>query len=144
QRRVLEAKGWQANSVLLPDGKYHSYQGTPFEVPLGLAGAFADATQRPLSDLEKTEPFRDVAAQRLFFGTLDLLASRTGLETLGQISNMIHGFAEDPSQAMRQYGTGLVANLIGNWVPGAGTLRGLARMSDVTARQPSPGDLGQA
>jgi hypothetical protein len=143
QRQTLEAEGWQPNSIRTPVG-YVSYQGTPLEVPLGLAGQYADVFNRPMTPLEMQQPVAATAAERLFAGTLDMLTSRTGLETLGQISDMIHGLGTDAPTAMRQFGTGIAANMLGGYVPMAGLLRGVARGTDPLMRQPAPGDVGAA
>jgi hypothetical protein len=143
QRAVLLAQGWQPNSVRTPMG-YVSYQGTPIEVPAGLVGEFADALHNPMSQRELQQSPTDVVAERLFAGTVNMLTSRTGLETLGQLSDMIHTAAQDPEQAKAQFGTGLVANTLSGYVPMAGPLRDIAKATDPLMRQPPQGDLGAA
>jgi murein DD-endopeptidase MepM/ murein hydrolase activator NlpD len=143
QRRLLMQSGWQPNSIMTPWG-YASYQGTPLEVPAGLAGALGDALHNPVQPLERQEPVSEMIAGRLLGNTVDMLGSRTGLETIGQLVDMMHAFKTDPAQAMRQYGTGMVAGTLGSYVPMSGLLRGVARATDVSMRQPPPGDIGQA
>lgn len=143
QRQVLEAQGWQANSIKTPMG-YVSYQGTPLEVSLGLVGDYADAFTRPQSKLELAQPLRDTMAERLFANTVNMLASRTGLPTLAQVSDLISGAAADPAKAMLQGGASLVGNIAGSYVPMSGALRSVAQMTDPMMRQPAQGDVGQA
>ena len=141
QRQVLESQGWQRNSIRLPNGSYISYRGTPFEVPLGLAGNFADAVNMPQGPLEQQQPMLATLAERMLGHTAEMLASPTGLDTLGQIGELIHGFGTNPPQAIRQYGTGIVGNILGSYVPMSGTLRGIERATDPLQRQAPQGDI---
>ena len=143
QRRVLMSSGWRPNSIMTPWG-YASYTGTPIEVPAGLAGALGDALHNPIQPLERQEPVAEMIASRLLANTADMLASRTGIATIGQISDMLQGFQQNPVQAARQYGTGAIANTAGGFVPMSGLVRGVARATDPYMRQPPPGDVGQA
>jgi hypothetical protein len=113
-------------------------------MPLALAGEYADVFHNPLSDREKQQSTSEVIAERLLFNTVNMLASRTGLETMGQISDMLHGLATDAPTALRQYGAGLIGNIAGSYVPMSGLLHGIERATDPTLRQPPPGDIGAA
>jgi hypothetical protein len=143
QRRELESSGWRPNSIMTPWG-YASYMGTPAEVPAGLAGALGDALHNPVQPLERQQPVSEMIAGRLLANTVDMLGSRTGLETIGQMVDMMHSFQQNPAQAMRQYGTGAIAGTLGSYVPMSGLLRGVARATDPLMRQPPPGDVGAA
>jgi hypothetical protein len=143
QRRELESSGWRPNSVMTPWG-YASYMGTPAEVPAGLAGALGDALHNPIQPLERQQPVSEMIAGRLLANTVNMLGSRTGLETIGQFVDMMHAAAANPVQAARQYGTGAIAGTLGSYVPMSGLLRGVARATDPLMRQAPPGDIGQA
>jgi len=143
QKKVLEAQGWQPNSIRTPMG-YISYQGTPLEVPLGLAGEYADVLARPQSALEMAQPLYQTAAERLVAGTMEMLGSRTGLETIGRVWDLMHTAGSDVPTAMKQGGASLVGGIAGSYVPMSAALGSLARATDPLMRQPAPGDVGQS
>src|SRR5262249_17085811 len=82
--------------------------------------------------------------ERLFFSTLNSLSSRTGLETLGQISDLLHGLATDAPTALRQFVTGVPAQIAGSYVPMGGLLPGVEQAFDPYLRQAPAGDFGAA
>jgi murein DD-endopeptidase MepM/ murein hydrolase activator NlpD len=138
ERAVWTADGHQPHAVQMPGVGWVSYQGTPYETQLGLAGDYADAMSMPMSQTELQQPYVDTVAERLGGAVLNSLASRTGMETMGQISDLLHGLATDAPTAVNQLAMGLGGNLLGSYVPMSGLLRGVERGTDPYLRQALP------
>jgi hypothetical protein len=150
ERAVWIAQGHQPHSVQLPGVGWVNYNGTPFETQLGLAGELADVFHNPLNDREQQQGVLETTAERLLFNTLNMLGSRTGLEQLGQISDLLHLGATNAPAAATQFASGEPAQILGSYVPMSGLLRGVERVTDPYLRQVPqgrtladvPGELG--
>ena len=141
ERADLLSQGWQPNSVYIPGRGYVDYRVLgPVAQDFALAGNFADAmreAQKHPSDPKAPNSAFDIAtnlAQR----QASYMSDATGLRTLGQIYEVLHGGANAGNVAAQ-----FIGQTAGGFVPESGLVRHLVSAADPYARQPQRGDIGE-
>jgi soluble lytic murein transglycosylase-like protein len=141
ERAALTSQGWQSNSIWIPGRGYVDYRVLgPIAQDFALAGNYADAVheaQKHPGDPTLGQNPLDIAgnlAQR----QASYMSDATGLRTLGQMYEVLHGGANAANVAA-QFG----GQLAGGFVPESALVRGLVSAADPYARQPQRGDIGE-
>jgi soluble lytic murein transglycosylase-like protein len=141
ERASLLSQGWQPNSIYIPGRGYVDYRVLgPVAQDFALAGNYADAVheaQKHPGDPTLGQNPLDIAgnlAQR----QASYMGDATGLRTLGQMYEVLHGGANAANVAA-QFG----GQLVGGFVPESALVRGLVSAADPYARQPQRGDISE-
>ncbi len=141
ERAALMSQGWQANSVWLPGRGYVDYRMLgPIAQEFALVGNYADAVEEARKHPGQATLGQNVLeiAGNLAQRQASYMSDATGLRTLGQIYEVLHGGANAANVAAQFFG-----QMAGGFVPESAAVRGLVSAADPYARQPQKGDIGE-
>ncbi len=141
ERAALMSQGWQANSVWIPGRGYVDYRVLgPIAQDFALVGNYADAVEEARKHPGQATLGQNALeiAGNLAQRQASYMSDATGLRTLGQIYEVLHGGANAANVAAQFFG-----QMAGGFVPESAAVRGLVSATDPYARQPQKGDIGE-